>query len=111
MTGCFRWGPRNSAVDQFVVMGQISERNLFGRGQRLNLDDRLGSKTQRYNLSSLWNPGFLTVLFQPEFPFLTGSENMMNSPKTASAAAWIWDITSGENIPAAILPTPMTTPR
>ncbi|MCJ7833107.1 MAG: outer membrane protein assembly factor BamA, partial [Deltaproteobacteria bacterium] len=50
MTGSFSVGAGYSAVEQFLVMGQISERNLFGRGQRLSLDAQLGSVTQRYNL-------------------------------------------------------------
>ena len=51
MTGSFSIGAGYSAVDGIVFMGQVSERNLFGRGQRLGLDAQLGAKTQRYNLS------------------------------------------------------------
>ncbi|MHB8842891.1 MAG: outer membrane protein assembly factor BamA, partial [Candidatus Aquicultor sp.] len=50
MTGSFSVGAGYSAVENFLVMGQISERNLFGRGQRLSLDAQLGSVTKRYNL-------------------------------------------------------------
>jgi outer membrane protein insertion porin family len=50
MTGSFSVGAGYSAVEQFLVMGQISERNLFGRGQRLSLDAQLGAVTTRYNL-------------------------------------------------------------
>ncbi len=50
-TGSFSVGAGYSAVEQFMVMGQISERNLFGRGQRLSLDGQLGSVTQLYRLS------------------------------------------------------------
>jgi len=50
MTGSFSVGAGYSAVEQFLVMGQIAERNLFGRGQRLSLDAQLGAVTTRYNL-------------------------------------------------------------
>ncbi len=50
MTGSFSLGAGYSAVENFMVMGQISERNLFGRGQRLSLDAQLGGVTTRYNL-------------------------------------------------------------
>jgi outer membrane protein insertion porin family len=50
MTGSFSLGGGYSAVENFMIMGQVSERNLFGRGQRLSLDAQLGSVTQRYNL-------------------------------------------------------------
>lgn len=50
MTGAFSVGAGYSAVEQFMVLGQISERNLFGRGQRLSLDAQLGAVTTRYNL-------------------------------------------------------------
>ncbi|MBI4768102.1 MAG: outer membrane protein assembly factor BamA [Deltaproteobacteria bacterium] len=50
MTGAFSLGAGYSAVENFMVMGQISERNLFGRGQRLSLDAQLGGVTTRYNL-------------------------------------------------------------
>jgi outer membrane protein insertion porin family len=50
MTGAFSVGAGYSATEQFLVMGQISERNLFGRGQRLSLDAQLGAATTKYNL-------------------------------------------------------------
>jgi len=51
MTGSFSVGAGYSGVDQFVLMGQIAQRNLFGRGQRLSLDAMLGGRTNRYNLT------------------------------------------------------------
>ncbi len=50
-TGSFSVGAGYSAVDQFILMGQISQRNLFGRGQSLSLDAQLGARTARYNLN------------------------------------------------------------
>ena len=51
MTGSFSVGAGYSAVDQFSVMGSITQRNLFGRGQRLSLDAYLSTNTNRYNLT------------------------------------------------------------
>jgi outer membrane protein insertion porin family len=51
MTGSFSMGVGYSAADQFSVMGQISQRNLFGRGQRLSLDAYLSTRNTRYNLA------------------------------------------------------------
>jgi outer membrane protein insertion porin family len=51
MTGSFSVGAGYSAVDQIVLMGQIAQRNLFGRGQRLSLDAQIGARTNRYNLT------------------------------------------------------------
>lgn len=51
MTGSFSVGAGYSAVDQFVVMGQIAQRNLFGRGQQVSLNASLGSVSRRYNLN------------------------------------------------------------
>lgn len=50
-TGMFSIGAGYSAQDQAVVMGQISQRNLFGRGQTLSLNGYLGSRTSNYEIS------------------------------------------------------------
>jgi len=50
LTGSFSLGAGYSAVEKFMFVGQIAERNLFGRGQRLSLDAQLGAITTRYNL-------------------------------------------------------------
>lgn len=50
-TGSFSIGAGYSAVDQFILMGQIAQRNLFGRGQSVSLDAQLGANTNRYNLN------------------------------------------------------------
>ncbi len=50
-TGSFSIGAGYSTVDSVMVMGSISESNLFGRGQRLELRGQLGGKSTRYTLS------------------------------------------------------------
>ncbi len=97
-TGMFSVGAGYSAVDRAVVSGQISEQNLFGRGQILALQAILGSSSARYNISftepwlfdmplwsklDLWNlykeydtynhdsKGFGATLGYPIWPYVT----------------------------------------
>ena len=50
-TGMFSIGGGYSAVDKAVFMARISQQNLFGRGQTLNLTAQLGAETTHYELS------------------------------------------------------------
>jgi outer membrane protein insertion porin family len=50
-TGMFSVGGGYSTMDQFMAMVQISNRNLFGRGQKVSLSAQLGAIAQYYNLS------------------------------------------------------------
>ena len=50
-TGSFSFGAGYGNADKFYGTASIAERNLFGRGQRLELKAALGSKTQNVNLS------------------------------------------------------------
>lgn len=50
-TGSFMIGGGYSTLDGPMVIGQIQESNLFGRGQQLSLKAQLGGKSTRYTLS------------------------------------------------------------
>ena len=50
-TGQVSFGAGYSTQDSFMIMGQISESNLFGRGQQVQLRGTLGGKATRYTLS------------------------------------------------------------
>ncbi len=50
-TGSFSIGAGYSSVDKFIFMGQISQRNLFGKGQTLSFNGTFGARTTRYSLS------------------------------------------------------------
>jgi len=50
-TGTFSFGAGYSAVDKLYVMAAIQERNLFGRGQYLELKAQTGSRTQQFSVS------------------------------------------------------------
>jgi outer membrane protein insertion porin family len=98
-TGMFSIGAGYSALDQAVVSAQVSQQNLFGRGQTLSLKASLGSRFTLYDLSftepwlfdiplrskfDLWNlyreydtykldsSGFGTVLGYPLSRYVTG---------------------------------------
>ncbi len=50
-TGMFMIGAGYSAVDQAVIMAQVTEQNFLGRGQILSLKATLGSTSNMYELS------------------------------------------------------------
>ena len=50
-TGQFSIGAGYSSVDNIILMGEISENNLFGLGHRLALSANLGGSSSRYNLA------------------------------------------------------------
>jgi len=50
-TGTFSFGGGYSSVENMFVVGSISQRNLFGRGQLLRLKAEIGGMTTRYVLS------------------------------------------------------------
>lgn len=49
-TGSFSIGAGYSSVDKFMLMGEISQNNFLGRGQRLSLQADISGITKRYNL-------------------------------------------------------------
>jgi len=50
-TGMVSLGAGYSARDKALVMAQVSQQNLFGRGQTLNLSASIGGESSRYELS------------------------------------------------------------
>jgi outer membrane protein insertion porin family len=50
-TGQFSIGAGYSSVDSFMVMGEISENNFLGRGDRLSFSANVSGSSNRYNLS------------------------------------------------------------
>jgi outer membrane protein insertion porin family len=98
-TGMFSLGAGYSAMDHAVLTAQVSQQNLFGRGQILSLKASVGGSSQLYDLSftepwlfdmplwskfDLWNlyrqydtynldsKGFGATLGYPLWPFVTG---------------------------------------
>jgi outer membrane protein insertion porin family len=50
-TGQFSIGAGYSSVDSFMLMGEISENNFLGRGDRLSLAANVSGSSNRFNLS------------------------------------------------------------
>ena len=50
-TGQFVFGGGYSSTENFFVTASIAQRNLFGRGQRLQFKGELGGRTTRFSLS------------------------------------------------------------
>jgi outer membrane protein insertion porin family len=50
-TGTFSVGAGYSSVDNLMFMGEISENNFLGKGQRLSLQANVSSRSNRYNFS------------------------------------------------------------
>ncbi len=50
-TGTFSIGAGYSSVDSLMFMGEISQNNFLGRGQRLSFSANIGGTNTRYNLS------------------------------------------------------------
>ena len=98
-TGIFSIGAGYSALDHAIVSAQVSEQNLFGRGQTLSLKANLGSRSTLYDISftepwlfdmplwskfDLWNlyreydtynldsKGFGATFGYPLWPYVTG---------------------------------------
>jgi outer membrane protein insertion porin family len=49
-TGTLSLGAGYSSIDKFIAMGQVSQGNLFGRGQKLQLSAEFGARRKTYNL-------------------------------------------------------------
>ncbi len=98
-TGMFSIGAGYSALDHAIISAQVSQQNLFGRGQTLSLKASLGASSTLYDLSfiepwlfdmplwskfDLWNlyreydsykldsKGFGATLGYPLWPYVTG---------------------------------------
>ena len=50
-TGTFSVGAGYSSVDNLMFMGEVSENNFLGKGQRLSLQANMSSRSSRYNFS------------------------------------------------------------
>ena len=58
LTGMLSLGGGYSSIDKFMVMGEVSQGNLFGRGLQLRFKAELSSRRTNYNIS-LTDPWFM----------------------------------------------------
>ncbi len=54
-TGAIGAGAGYSSLEKFFIVGQIQERNLFGKGYSLGLKGSFGGRTTTYDIN-FWNP-------------------------------------------------------
>ncbi len=54
-TGAITMGAGYSSFEHFFLVGQVQERNLFGKGYSLGLKGSFGGKSSTYNVN-FWNP-------------------------------------------------------
>jgi outer membrane protein insertion porin family len=59
-TGAFQFGAGFGNVESFFGVASISERNLFGRGQILSFEGKLGAKTTKFTIG-FTEPWFLDI--------------------------------------------------
>ncbi|MCF8025382.1 MAG: outer membrane protein assembly factor BamA [Desulfobacteraceae bacterium] len=71
-TGSFSLGAGYSSVENLYVTGSISERNLFGRGQKIELRGQMGSQSR-------------------QFRFLFTEPWLFDIPLSATIEAYNWD--------------------
>ncbi len=50
-TGAFSFGGGYSTIDQAFIMASVTQKNLFGRGQTLQLSANFGGRSTKYNLA------------------------------------------------------------
>ncbi len=63
-TGAISMGAGYSSFEHFFIVGQVQERNLFGKGYSLGVKGSFGGKTSTYDIN-FWNPH----LYDSDFGF------------------------------------------
>ncbi len=89
-TGTFQIGAGFSSVENFIATAQISQQNLFGRGQTLSLMAQLSSLRQLFSLSFV-EPYFLDTSWYFGFRLFNTQVNYINFGREASGG----DLTLG----------------
>ena len=62
LTGTFGIGGGYSTVDKFILMVNVTERNFLGKGQRVSLMARIGTKRSRYSIN-FYDPYFMDTRY------------------------------------------------
>ncbi|MBW2732156.1 MAG: outer membrane protein assembly factor BamA [Deltaproteobacteria bacterium] len=94
-TGTFQIGAGFSSVESFIAQAQISQNNLFGRGQRLALQIQMSGLRQLFSLS-FWEPYFLDTRVTFGFDIYNSLRafESFNRNATGGSLTWgypIWD--------------------
>ena len=85
-TGTFQIGAGFSSVENFIAQAQISQNNLFGRGQLLTLQAQLSSLRQLFLLRFV-DPYFLDTNWTFGFNLFNQDQFLFSFVRRRSAAA------------------------
>lgn len=88
-TGTFQVGAGFSSVENFIAQAQISQNNLFGRGQRLSLMAQISGLRQLFSLS-FWEPYFLDSEWTFGFDIYNSIRNFESFNRNATGGSLTW---------------------
>lgn len=88
-TGTFQIGAGFSSVESFIAQAQISQNNLFGRGQRLALQAQMSGLRQLFSLS-FWEPYFLDTRVTFGFDLFNSLRAFESFNRNATGGSLTW---------------------
>ncbi|PID38326.1 MAG: outer membrane protein assembly factor BamA [Deltaproteobacteria bacterium] len=88
-TGTFQIGAGFSSVENFIAQAQISQNNLFGRGQRLALQAQISGLRQLFSLS-FWEPYFLDTRITFGFDVFNSLRAFESFNRNATGGSLTW---------------------
>jgi outer membrane protein insertion porin family len=88
-TGTFQIGAGFSSVENFIAQAQVSQNNLFGRGQTLALQAQLSSLRQLFLLRFV-EPYFLDTEWTFAFDLYNQSRGFGNFSRNSSGGSLTW---------------------
>ncbi|HEY4241614.1 MAG TPA: outer membrane protein assembly factor BamA [Kofleriaceae bacterium] len=88
-TGTFQIGAGFSSVENFIAQAQISQNNLFGRGQQLTLQAQLSSLRQLFLLRFV-EPYFLDSRWQFSFELYNQSRGFYTFYRNSNGGSLTW---------------------
>lgn len=88
-TGTFQIGAGFSSVENFIAQAQISENNLFGRGQTLSVQLQISSLRQLYMLQFV-EPYFLDTKWNFAFNLYNTSQGFGTFARNATGGSLTW---------------------
>ena len=88
-TGTFQVGAGFTSVENFIAQAQISQNNLFGRGQRLSLMAQVSGLRQLFSLS-FWEPYFLDSEWTFGFDIYNSIRNFESFNRNATGGSLTW---------------------
>jgi len=88
-TGTFQIGAGFSSVESFIAQAQVSQNNLFGRGQRLTLQAMISGLRQNFSIS-FWEPYLLDSRLTFGFDIYNSVRNFESFNRNAMGGSLTW---------------------